>query len=104
MVHYFKILLLLIFVTAPALDIAFLDSQESVDHYSESFHADKKSELGIAGDFHCICHILHYGTATGKISFQSSDGIYFKAWPYEDIVGYGLHPRPGLRPPSSTLS
>jgi len=104
MANYLKILLLIIFVTAPVLDIAFLDSQEPVDHFSEAFHGDDNPGQAGEADFHCICHVLHHGASVGKISSQEFADNHVKAGPFADVLGSGLHPKPGLHPPSIQLS
>jgi len=104
MASYFKILLLFIFVAAPALDIAFLDNQEPSSHIAESFHdSDNQAPSGEA-DLHCICHVIHHGTALGKALNRDIAALLAVRWPIADDISQGLHPKPGLHPPSMQLS
>lgn len=104
MAKYFKILLLFIFVTAPALDIAFLDNQESADHLSEAFHDTVEHTEDAATDLHCICHVIHHGVSVGKVTALTISDIHFKSRKMTTIAVLGLNPKPGLHPPSSALS
>lgn len=101
---YFKILLLFIFVTVPALDIAFLDNQESTDHFSEAFHGTVEHDEDAAKDLHCICHVIHHGVSVGKAAALTISNIHFKSRKITTIAVLGLNPKPGLHPPSSTLT
>ena len=104
MVSYLKILLLFIFVTAPALDVAFLDNQEPTDHIAESFHTtENQIPIGDA-DLHCICHVIHHGIAYGKVISRDIAALRRVTWPITDDISQGLHPKPGLHPPSIQLS
>lgn len=104
MAKYLKILLLFIFVTAPFLDIAFLDSQESVDHFSEAYHDIVKHEKVAPADLHCICYVIHHGAYICKTAALTIDETHFKTRRVANIAANGLNPRPGLQPPSATLS
>ena len=104
MAKYLKILLLFIFVTAPALDIAFLDNQETTDHFSEAQHDTMKHDEGSSVDLHCICHVLHHGASIGKHDALKADSIHFKTRRIATLAVIGQHPKPGLHPPSTTLS
>jgi len=104
MAKYLKILLLFVFVTAPALDIAFLDNQETTDHFSEAQHDTVKHEEGSSVDLHCICHVLHHGASIGKNNTQNMVGIHIKTRRITTLAVIGQHPKPGLHPPSTTLS
>tara|TARA_R110002096_G_scaffold153565_9_gene317396 strand:+ start:815 stop:1129 length:315 start_codon:yes stop_codon:yes gene_type:complete len=104
MAKYFKILLLFIFVTAPALDIAFLDNQESVDHFSESYHDTVDHDKDAAVDLHCICHVIHHGVSIDKVAALTISDMHFKKHQTTNLAVNGLNPKPGLHPPSTTLS
>ena len=104
MARYLKILLLFIFVTAPALDIAFLDNQESTDHFSEVYHDSKGHDEEAAADLHCICHVFHNGFAIDKIAALAISDLHFKKHQTTNLAVNGLNPKPGLHPPSTTLS
>lgn len=103
MAKYLKILLLFIFVTAPALDIAFLDGQEPTDHIAESFHDSENQAPSGDIDLHCICHVIHHGIAFGKVASRDILTLH-RTWPITDEIVQGLHPKPGLHPPSIQLS
>lgn len=104
MVKHLKILLLFIFVTVPALDIAFLDNQEPSDHYSEAYHDAGGQHDEAAADLHCICHVIHHGVSMGRVASLDASNKHFKARPIAAILGHGLHPKPGLHPPTFSLS
>lgn len=104
MAKYFKILLLFIFVTAPALDIAFLDSQESADHVSEAYHDTINLDEDASVDLHCICHVIHHGVSISKAVALSIKDTHFKTRQVMSVAINGLNPKPGLHPPSTTLS
>jgi len=104
MAKYLKMLLLLIFVTAPTLDIAFLDNQESADHFSEAYHDEVDQNKDAATDLHCICHVIHNGFAFGKVTAHVVAALRGVRWSFADNVLQGLHPKPGLHPPSFQLS
>jgi len=104
MAKYLKILLLIIFVTAPALDIAFLDPQESVDHVSEAYHDAADQDGDVTTDLHCICHVIHHGVSVGKTAVLSINYTRIKTRQVTSITINGLNPKPGLQPPSITLS
>lgn len=104
MAKYLKILLLFIFVTAPALDIAFLDSQEPTDHIAKSFHDSENEAPSGDVDLHCICHVIHHGIALGKVVSRNVVALRGITWPITDDISQGLHPKPGLHPPSIQLS
>lgn len=104
MAKYLKILLLIIFVTAPALDIAFLDPQESVDHVSEAYHDAVDHEEDETADLHCICHVIHHGVSIGKAAALSIGDTHFKTRQVTSVAINGLNPKPGLQPPSITLT
>jgi len=104
MASYLKILLLFIFVAAPALDIAFLDNKEPPNHIAESFHnTENQVPLGDT-DLHCICHVIHHGMAFGKAVNRDVVALSDVTWPIAEGVLHGLHPKPGLHPPSTQLS
>ncbi len=104
MAKHFKILLLFIFVTAPAMDIAFLDAQESADHFSEAYHDTVDHDQDADADLHCICHVIHHGASIGKNDALKADGSHFKTRRVATLAIIGQHPKPGLHPPSTTLS
>ena len=104
MAKYFKILLLFIFVTAPALDIAFLDPQESDDHISEAYHDTVNHEEGASADLHCICHVIHHGVSIAKVTALTINNAHFKTRQVATTAINGLNPKPGLQPPSTKLS
>lgn len=104
MAKYLKILLLFIFVTAPALDIAFLDPQESADHVSEAYHDAIDHEEDETADLHCICHVIHHGVSIGKATALSIGDTHFKTRQVTSVAINGLNPKPGLQPPSITLT
>lgn len=103
MVRFLKILLLLIFVTAPTLDIALLDAQEPDDHFTESFHAAETSHQSADRDIHCNCHIIHHGTFLTRVKTFFRIGEATKLRPAPAQRAIGQHPEPGLHPPSHTL-
>lgn len=103
MAKYLKILLLFIFVTAPALDIAFLDPQESVDHVGETYHDMVNHTEDASADLHCICHVIHHGVAIGKTAAPSIRDTHFKTRKMTSVAINGLNPKPGLQPPSIAL-
>ena len=104
MAKYFKILLLFIFVTVPALDIAFLDNQESDDHFSEAYHDTADHEEEASADLHCICHIIHHGVSIAKVTVLTINNEHFKTRQVATTAINGLNPKPGLQPPSTKLS
>jgi len=104
MAKYLKILLLFIFVTAPALDIAFLDPQEAADHVSEAYHDAVDHAEDATADLHCICHVIHHGVSIGKAAALTTEDTHFKTRQVTSIAINGLNPKPGLQPPSITLS
>ena len=104
MAKYFKILLLFIFVTVPALDIAFLDNQESADHFSEAYHDTVVHDEDAATDLHCICHVIHHGVSVGKATTLTISDMQFKSRKVTTVTIDGLNPKPGLHPPSIALS
>lgn len=92
-----------VFVTAPTLDIALLDSQEPDDHFTESFHSVEASQQSVDKDLHCNCHIIHHGTFFTKVKpfFQHVGAVKLRPVPTQRADG--LHPEPGLHPPSRSL-
>ena len=104
MAKYLKILLLFIFVTAPVMDIAFLDPQESADYVSEAYHDTVDHEEDASADLRCICHVLHHGASDGKIGALVIHHVSFKTRRIANFAIDGLNPKPGLHPPSSILS
>jgi len=104
MTSYLKILLLLIFISAPALDIAILDNQEATDHLSEAFHEKKIPQQPEEIDLHCICHVLHHGVTVGKVFIRELTGTRKKISLFSNAIAIGLHPKPGLHPPTREFS
>jgi len=104
MAKYSKILLLFVFVTAPAMDIAFLDAQESTDHYSDAYHDTVDYDQGATTDLHCVCHVIHHGISIDKVSALTKSDLQFKTRQVNSLVVSGLNPKPGLHPPSTILS
>ncbi|PHS69457.1 MAG: hypothetical protein COB22_08820 [Cycloclasticus sp.] len=99
MTKHLKILLLLIFVTVPALDIAFLDGLEASDQLSHEAHSKGDQEIDVATDIHCVCHVLHHGGTITKTTSLDARQLHIGNGPFEDQTAVGLHPKPGTPPP-----
>ncbi len=100
MANYFKILLMFVFVTAPVLDIAFLDNREATGHMSQEFQPGGHPEQGNSVDIDCICHVFHHGASFATGASHDFVASHFKAGPFENNIIRGLHPKPGLHPPT----
>jgi|GEM_PF-1701549 len=104
MAKYFKILLLFIFVTAPALDIALLDSQAAASQFSVTYQDDIDQGDPAVSEQDCICHVLHQGVFASKVTSTTINIMNFKAFRLASVAVLGLNPKPGLRPPSLSFS
>jgi hypothetical protein len=104
MTKYIKIFLLFVFVSAPVLDTAFLDTQEPSSHLTTTVQTVDYSAQNTGTDIHSFCHVMHHGVAIDKVPSQGFADSRFKAGPFADLTAHGLHHKPGLQPPSLQLS
>ena len=90
-------------MAVPVFDLVIMDPLEFSGQHSEVDHSDVN--IGTSDmDLHCMSHGFHHYVSIGVDTYSHVSDLVIKTTPFFDLIASGLHPKPGLHPPTQNLS